>query len=106
MIEKKKANRFRVMAALYEFTNGSTQKWVDLKGLAAESQITGQNFVDAYKYLKDAKLIRAAGAGYTSFLTHNGIVEVEKAVTNPDIPTTHFPAVDDIGPVNGDKELL
>jgi len=99
MITNHKQSRFRLLNALYEFTGGSTRKWVNSKELC---QAQGIPFdADAFNYLMDEGLITYYGAAYTCYLTHQGVKAVEAAWENPNKPTQYFPAIADMKPLNG-----
>jgi len=99
MIRKHKENRFRLLNALYQFCNGSTRKWVNLKELCANQGIPFAP--DAFKYLLAEKLIEPYGSAYTCYLAHNGVKAIEQAYENPHQGTLYFPALADIEPLNG-----
>jgi len=52
-------------------------------------------------YLKGEYLLEFQTTGGGIGITHNGIVEMELAISNPKTPTTHFPAVVNIVQVTG-----
>ena len=99
MIHKQKENRFRLLNVLYEFCQGSTRKWVNLKELCANQGIPFSQ--DAFAYLLAENLITPYGAAYTCYLTHNGIKAIEQAYENPHQATGYFPALATIEPLNG-----
>lgn len=99
MIHKQKENRFRLLNALYEFCQGSTRKWVNLKELCAHRGIPFDP--DAFAYLLAESLIEPYGAAYTCYLSHYGVKEIEQAWEDPNRSTTYFPAIATIEPLNG-----
>lgn len=99
MIQKQKENRFRLLRALYEFTGGSTRKWVNLKELCATQGIPFD--CDAFAYLMSEALITPYGAAFTCYIAHNGIKAIEQAYDDPHRATSYFPAIADIDPLNG-----
>lgn len=99
MIQKQKENRFRLLNALYEFTGGSTRKWVNLKELCTTQGIPFDR--DAFAYLMSEELLTPYGAAYTCYLSHNGLKAIEDAYQDVHRPTRYFPAVADIEPLNG-----
>lgn len=101
IINKNRINRYRLLAALYEWADGNIQKWIDLKGLC---QNQGVPFDEAaYHYLIQEGLIKQYGAGYTCYLMHSGVKAIEQAYENPAKDSQYFPAVNTIPPVNGSK---
>ncbi len=99
MIHRQKEDRFRLLNALYEFCQGSTRKWVNLKELCAAQGIPFSP--DAFAYLMAENLIEPYGAAYTCYLGHNGLKALEQAYEPPHQPTTYFPAIATIEPLNG-----
>lgn len=106
MIEDKQAIRLRVLALLYKFVDADTRKWVDLRDLCSRNGISGDEFTKAHQFLEDAALIRPYGAGYTSMITHQGIVAIEAAYKSPERSSQYFPAINDIEVSNGTVEKL
>lgn len=92
-LEQKKANRFRYLNRLYEITNGDSHKFVPADELGAELGLDREQSLAIAQYLKGEGLIEYRTFGPTISITHYGVVEVERAVSEPDTPTHYFPPV-------------
>jgi hypothetical protein len=92
-MEEKRQLRFRFMEQVYRLSLGDTYRWVDLGEIAP---VLGLGFDDALpiaQYLVDERLLTSAGMlGLQFQITHQGVVEVEDALSVPAQPTQHFPA--------------
>ena len=95
-IETRKANRYKLLKSLYDVTGANTRRWADLRVICSHYRLNRADFTAAHQYLTDAGLIKPYGAGYTSYITHKGIVAIEQAAANPLQPTAYFPSVADI----------
>jgi hypothetical protein len=103
-LQKKRADRFRVLYALYQYTGGNLLRWVDLRGLCPQQK----QIAVVYHYLLNEGLIQAYGSGFTAYITHKGVVMVENALESPAEETVYFPACNRIDLVAGgeDAELV
>lgn len=106
LMDKLQATRLRLLQLLYDATGGNTRKWADLKELAKGIGITGDDLDKGHQYLLDEGLIQYYGSGYTSMITHQGIVAIEEAHATPSKRTRYFPPVDELDISNGTKEKL
>ena len=95
-IEKRKADRYRMLNEVYEASSASTICWLDVKKLCSPFEWDEQYLRSLFAYLVDEELLKLYGAGLTAFLTHKGIVAIEKAHSDIRKATEHFPALDDI----------
>src|SRR5215203_6330205 len=104
-LEEKKAMRLKFMNALYEETDGDKEKSVAPQKLAEAIDLSfpegawwagdNESFSEYKKvvtYLSEEGLVRLLGREPVSpvFITHQGVVEVERALENPDQPTRYF----------------
>jgi hypothetical protein len=94
-------NRYRLMAAIYKFTEADTNVWLAANEVAENIDMPGDDFEKAFRYLVAEGLISLYGAGYTCNLTHEGIKAIETALTDPDRETEHFASVNSIAPARG-----
>lgn len=76
---------------LYELTDGSELKRVAKEDVAKHFDVTPQETRDIWKYLKGEYLADPVNMAVS--ITHAGVVEIERAVTEPDKPTQYFPPV-------------
>ncbi len=104
-LEKKKAMRLKFMNALYEETDGDEEHMADPDKLATEMGLKVaepfvfeedadlREYVKAVQFLEGEGLIRRLIDEIISpvYITHKGVVEVERAQENPDQPTKYFP---------------
>lgn len=104
-VERRRANRFRFIRALYEETDGSTVVPVDSSALAADLAIDEADADAIVTYLSNEGLLRVVGvSGLSSaiMLTHQGLVEFEESYQKPGQPTQHFPAWQQVINIHGD----
>jgi hypothetical protein len=108
-IEKRRADRLRVMKAIFELSRGSEDQEVRGQELAAEVDLTPRELGDACHYLEGEGLIEEAmpdmSAGpvpYWVNITHEGIREMEQSLGAPREPTQHFPPAVSIVNIQGD----
>lgn len=92
-IEKKRANRFLFLKALYEATDGDPTRYVSMHELGPEIGLTPEETGDAYHFLRQEGLIRQLGAGGSIVIEHEGVRHVENAIAQPERPTQFFPPV-------------
>jgi hypothetical protein len=99
-IEKRRADRLRVMKAIFEMSGGSENRDVLGNDLAAQLELAPQELGDACHYLHGEGLIEEAmpdmGASpipYWINITHLGIREMEQSLEAPSEPTEHFPPI-------------
>lgn len=95
-LEKRRANRFRVLKAVYDATAADPRRWADARQLTAHDERLAEGFRPAYQWLKDERLIKQYGAGFTCQIAHEGIRAIEDALLEPDGPTRFFPPADSI----------
>jgi hypothetical protein len=97
-IEKRRADRLRVMKAIFDMSGGSEHQQVLGHELSDQVQLAPNELADACHYLAGEGLIEEAmpdmGASpipYWINITHEGIREMEESLQAPDEPTKHFP---------------
>lgn len=104
-IQERKAQRARVMNALFDAADGRSGSFVDMTDLAPPLGLTEGEVGDAADYLEGEGLIvtaRPLGAlAPNAQLTHWGIKEIEQQRFHPAQPTAHFPAFNVIN-IHGD----
>jgi hypothetical protein len=107
-VEKRRANRLRVMKAIFDMSGGSEDQEVLGHDLTAQVDLTPQELGDACHYLEGEGLIEEAmpdmGASpvpYWVNITHLGIREMEQSLQAPGEPTQHFPPAVSIINVRG-----
>ncbi len=92
--------RLKFMNALYEESDADQNAYVGSEKLAEAMRLKpfeGDEDLREYRkvvdYLEGERLIHryADESGGPVGITHRGIVEVEKALSDPDRPTTYFP---------------
>jgi hypothetical protein len=101
-IEKERANRFRFLKLLYEQSAGNEYKWLNMWELGKELGLDSETTQRIEQYLSGERLLVAQAIGGAIGITHFGIVEMEQALSNPNQPTQHFPAVVNIIQITGD----
>lgn len=92
-LTKKKTDRFRYLNLLYERTGGQRLKFIDMWDLGGELGIGRDDTHALVDYLVGEHLAEHRGIGGIIGITHYGIVEVERALTEPEAPTKYFPPV-------------
>ncbi len=99
-IAQRRADRLRVMNAIYEASGGSEHKEVLGRELAAKLGLTDRDLGDACRYLAGEGLIEEAmpdmggsPVPYWVNIRHEGIREIEQSLQAPDKPTEHFPPI-------------
>lgn len=90
---KKKTDRFRYLNHLYGKTGGQRLKFLDMFDVGGDIGITRDETQAVVDYLVGEHLAEHRGIGGIIGITHSGIVEVERALTEPESPTTYFPPV-------------
>ena len=92
-LTKKKTDRFRYLNLLYKRTGGQRLKFLDMWDLGGELGIGRNDTHVLVDYLVGETLAEHRGIGGIIGITHYGIVEVERALTEPETPTKYFPPV-------------
>ena len=89
-IQEIQRKRFQFLRELYEVTNGSEFESVNLSELGAKLGFSDSDTDKIYEYLHARGLIENIDLGGSSGITHQGIVEVENAISKPDKSTLNF----------------
>jgi len=96
-LNKRKADRLRVMNEFFEAASGSEQAVIDTEAIRTKLGLSDQEMADACKYLEGEELINPMPGLWNRLfphrvrLTHWGIREVEESREHPETPTEHFP---------------
>lgn len=101
-IQLLKKQRFLFLEKVYNETQGDTSCMVDTEEIGQELGIDDLASRRIAQYLIDEGLLEAMAIGGGIGLSHNGVLEVEEALSNPDKPTQHFLPVNiiNIGSMN------
>jgi hypothetical protein len=106
-IEKRRADRLRVMKAIFDASEGSEGTFVSGAELLDTLGLTDQELGDVCKYLEGEHLITTQQTlwghwtPHTIQITHWGIKEMEESARAPHEPTQHFPPAVSIVNVHG-----
>ena len=92
-IEEKKKQRFQFLKRLYELSGGDKFKPFEMFEIGKELGFDKELTANLNQYLEGEMLIKYITFNNVITITHIGIVEVEEALSNPDEPTEHFPAL-------------
>lgn len=92
-VTERKRKRFQFLRHLYEATEGDELAFVNDQELGNELGFTRDETDQVVRYLEGEHLIETVTFGGNISITHQGIVEVEKALSKPDQPTQYFPPV-------------
>jgi hypothetical protein len=108
-IEKRRADRLRVMNEIYEAANGSRFTQVPGPWLLEHMGMPADELADVCAYLASEHLIEGDKTSWGSLvpyflrLTHRGITEMERSHSEPERPTVHFPPMISIVHIEGDN---
>jgi len=110
-IDKRQADRLRVMRAIFDASHGSQLEVVRVLPFLENSLgLSRQEIVDACYYLVGEGLIveriKAEGLIIGTEITHRGIKEMEESIQAPDKPTSHFPPFYSIVNVHGHGNVI
>lgn len=95
MIEltKKNADRFRFLNRLYEETNGNEKALKNMSEIGRGLELSSDEIRKIVEYLVGENLVAYRAMGGFIAITHKGLVEVERVLLRPKVPTTDFPAM-------------
>ena len=108
-IEKRRADRLRVMNEIYEAANGSRLINVGGPWLLEHMDLPEDELADACMHLESERLItgdKTLWGSHIPFrirLTHRGITEMERSRSAPERPTDHFPPRISVVHIAGDN---
>jgi hypothetical protein len=92
-IEEMRKNRFQFLHRLYEKTEGNEHEMVNMWDLGNELGFDRAETDKISQYLVGEYLMEYAAMGGIINITHQGIIEVENAISHPEEPTQYFPPV-------------
>lgn len=92
-IQEIQRKRFQFLQKLYQDTNGSEFESINLSELGAKLGFSDSETDKIYDYLHAKGLIEDVDLGGSSSITHQGIVEVENALSKLNEPTSYFPPI-------------
>jgi hypothetical protein len=92
-IEQMRADRFRLLKALHEASDGDQFKWVNVFQLGEGLGFSRDYTFKIYQYLKGEGLAEMHTLGGLVGITHYGVRAVEEAIAEPDRETHYFPPV-------------
>ena len=103
-IEERKKQRFEFLKNVYQSTGGSLEQLVWDQEIGEELGFDLLFTRQIRSYLESKGLIKGVAATREIYITHAGVEEIEQALTEPNRPTEHFPAVNlYIGKVEGSQ---
>lgn len=85
--------RFQFLHRLYEKTEGNEREAINMWDLGNELGFERAETDKISQYLVGEYLMEYAGMGGIIRITHQGIIEVENAISHPEEPTQYFPPV-------------
>jgi len=86
-----KEKRFQFLYKLYEMTEGNELELASIDNIMQELDFTSDLAWQIMTYLKEEQLLKLMNLDGDLQITHNGVVEIEKALSEPEKPTEHFP---------------
>lgn len=92
-IIKKKSDRFRFLLKLYEETNGAKHAMVPMFELGSELGLSRDETENIVDYLIGEGLAKHRALGGILGIEHQGVIEIEKALSAPEKETQYFPPV-------------
>jgi len=99
-INELKAARFRFLNHLYELTGGDEMKLYQQSEIGQDLGFDEQLTDLIGQYLKNEGLIEYHAFGPMIGITHDGVSEIEDALSNPDQSSQYFPPVVNIISIN------
>jgi hypothetical protein len=92
-LEQRRLDRFKFLDALYERASGRTQHQVSMYEIGESLSFSREQIEAILDYLSGERLAKCETLDGLISITHGGVVEVEKALSNPEKPTQYFPPV-------------
>jgi hypothetical protein len=89
-VKKLQRQRFEFLKGVYERSEGSKYQDVDVYSLGDEIDLSREQVDRAVEYLIEERLIERPHFGNDVAITHLGVVEAERAMTQPDQATDYF----------------
>jgi len=93
MIEDLKKKRFQFLQKLYDMTERNESAAIPIENICQELDFGRDFALKIANYLMEEGLLKFMTFGPTIGITHYGVREVEKALSEPDKPTEHFPPI-------------
>jgi predicted transcriptional regulator len=90
-VDEKRKQRLEFMDALYRITDGVEMFLTTVDEVATEVDIDAATANKIAEYLVGEGLMRYEAMGGVIAISHTGVVKVERALSQPDIATEHFP---------------
>ena len=91
-LEEKKKARYLLLKALYDATDGDSDESAEWEKVAVQAGLDTKAADGAITYLHNEGLLERQTREDIA-ITHAGVVEIEKAQSHPEKPTTYFPPV-------------
>jgi hypothetical protein len=88
-LQEKQRRRYLVLSKLYELTDGEPVRLAEADAVREATGFDEVIFHEAVQYLRGEGLLKTSNLVLE--LTHAGIVEYERSLERPDVPTEHFP---------------
>lgn len=90
-IEQKQKQRFQFLQLVYEKSDGDESRQINSQEIGLELGFDVETTTTIMQYLSGEGLIRILVRHGPIKITHDGVVEIENALANPQSPTTYFP---------------
>lgn len=88
-LQEKQRRRYLVLSKLYELTDGEPVRLAEADPVREATGLDEVTFHEAVQYLRGEGLLKTSNLVLE--LTHAGVVEYERSLERPDVPTEHFP---------------
>jgi hypothetical protein len=89
-IEEQRKKRLQFMQAAYKLAEQNTMTPISSVQIGATLGFDPPESLNIARYLAGEGLLKGIANG-VYVVTHQGFVEIEKALSKPDTPTEHFP---------------
>jgi hypothetical protein len=90
-VEEKRSQRLQFLHELYRITDGNENAFAYMWTVGEKYGFDRDTTVKITQYLQGEGLLKFQALGGLIGITHRGVSEVEKALTNQNDPTEHFP---------------
>ena len=91
---EKQTKRLKVLRGIYIIVDGITESVIDLYSHSKTIDIKGEELIRILEYLENERLIKSIGSLWGGNpqvkITHQGVIEIEVAITRPNQGTEHF----------------
>lgn len=92
-IQEIRRKRFQYLQKLYELSGGNELASINFQQIGDELGFSHPEADNISEFLVGERLVAYVSLGGEIGITHQGIIEVEAALSKPDEPSTYFPAV-------------